>query len=389
VRHLTLVLVWTVASSCGPKVGRAGEPFPAQSIWAAPPRPRLPQEADTNDARAYYTFGTLHIRSRPDTAAAAFYWATQLDPWRADAYYGRAVALMRTLWEPDKYAYGMWMPKRPLRENELEVVDSLNRLAYELDPYIDRRFDYLVGPPAAEVICDRVRNPMAAGACYMQARNFGLSLQKLGAALKKDPKQIALHYLRAHAYYQLRHFDSAAAELGVLADSLGNRQEKGLTAFYVSRATIYYAQGMAYTQMDDTAAARAAYERALVEDLAFHMASVRLAGRALSSGDTTTALSHLAHAVSVRPADARLRLFYGIILASRDQRTAALEQFRAAIETSPHFASPYLHIGQELEKTDRDSAIAAYDAFLVRSAQSDSTNRRWVEWRLQRLLASP
>jgi Tfp pilus assembly protein PilF len=389
VRDLALVFVWAVASSCGPTVGRAGEPFPAQSVWAAPPRPRLPEEADTNDARAYYTFATLHITSWPDTAAAAFYWATQLDPWCADAYYGRAVALMRTLWEPNQYASGLWMPKRSLQANEVEVVDSLNRLAYELHPYIDRRFDYLVGPPASGRICDRVRNPIAAGTCYMQARNFKLSVEKLGAALKKDPKEIALHYLRAHAYYQLRHFDSAAAELSVLADSLGNRQEKQLTAFYVSRATIYYAQGMAYTQMDDTAAARAAYERALVEDLAFHMASVRLAGRALSSGDTTAALSHLAHAVSVRPADAPLRLYYGIILASRDQRTTAVEQFRAAIETSPHFAPPYMHIGQELEKMDRDRAIAAYEAFLLRSAQTDSTNRRWVERRLQGLLATP
>ncbi|HJU69205.1 MAG TPA: tetratricopeptide repeat protein [Gemmatimonadaceae bacterium] len=386
-RSIGLGTAMVVIAGCGGQTPAAGEPFPAQSLWVNPPRPPLAADADTNDPNAYYQLGALDIVRRPDTAAAAFYWTTRLDPWRADAHYARSVALIRSLWKRHRQT-GMWMPTRRLRENEMKVIDSLNRIAYELDPYIDRRFDRLVGPPATPYLCERARDAVSAGLCFMQLGNFAASVQKLGAALEKDPKLISLHYLRAQAHFQLGQYDSAAAELGVLADSLGNRQEKELTAFYVSRATIYYAQGMAYMQMADTVAARSAYERALVEDLGFHMASVRLAGRALSVGDTTEALSQLAHAVGVSPSDAPLRYYYGLVLDHNRQYKEAEEQYRKAIEINEDFAPPYLHLARLLEPHDLASAVASYDTFLMRSPRSDTT-RAWVAQRLRRLVGSP
>jgi tetratricopeptide (TPR) repeat protein len=160
-----------------------------------------------------------------------------------------------------------------------------------------------------------------------------------------------------------------------------------LTAFYVSRATIYYAQGMAHTQRGDTAAARQSYERALVEDLGFHMASVRLAGRALSMADTAAALSHMVHAVGVSPSDAPLRYYYGLILDHNRQAREAEEQYRQAIEINPHFAPPYLHLGRLLEQHDLGSAVASYETFLQRSPLSDTT-RTWVVRRLRDLVGS-
>ena len=377
-----VVAVWGCSSR-----GGAGEPFPEQSVWTNPPRPTLHPKADTNDANAYYLRGLGTIAFRPDTAAAAFYWVTQLDPWRADAYYARSVALLRTLWGKHR-ELEMWLPKRRPRENEMQVIDSLNQIAYRLDPYIDRRFDRLVGPPVSPFMCDRVRNAISAGMCFMQFGNYEKSVERLGAALKKDPKQVYLHYLRAQAHFQIGQFDSAAAELGVLADSLGKRQEKEMSAFYVSRATIYYAQGMAYMQLADTVAARAAYERALVEDLSFHMASVRLAGRALSEGDTTAALQHLAHAVTVSPSDAALHYYYGLVLDHANQYKEAEAQYRQAIDINPHYAPPYVQLGRLLETNDLGSAVASYDTFLLRSPKSDTT-RAWVASRLKGLVGAP
>jgi tetratricopeptide (TPR) repeat protein len=367
--------------------GGAGEPFPEHSVWTTPPRPSLRSTADTNDANAYYYRGLGTIAMRPDTAAAAFYWVTQLDPWRADAYYARSVALLRTLWGPHR-ELEMWLPKRRPKENEMRVIDSLNQIAYRLDPYIDRRFDRLVGPPVSPAMCNRVRDAISAGMCFMQFGNYGKSVERLGAALQKDPEQIYLHYLRAQAHFQIGQFDSAAAELGVLADSLGKRQEKEMSAFYVSRATIYYAQGMAYMQLADTTAARGAYERALVEDLSFHMASVRLAGRALSEGDTTAAIQHLAHAVTVSPADAALRYYYGLVLDHAKQYKEAEAQYRQAIDINPHYAPPYVQLGRLLEGSDLGSAVASYDTFLLRSPRKDTT-RAWVKDRLKRLVGAP
>jgi Tfp pilus assembly protein PilF len=270
----------------------------------------------------------------------------------------------------------------------MRVIDSLNQIAYRLDPYVDRRFDRLVGPPVSPAMCTRVRNAISAGMCFMQFGNYEKSVERLGAALRKDPEQIYLHYLRAQAHFQIGQFDSAAAELGVLADSLGKRQEKEINAFYVSRATIYYAQGMAYMQLADTTAARGAYERALVEDLSFHMASVRLAGRALSEGDTTNAIQHLAHAVTVSPSDAPLRYYYGLVLDHAKQYREAEAQYRQAIDINPHYAPPYLQLGRLLESNDLASAVASYDTFLMRSPQRDTT-RAWVTDRLKRLIGAP
>src|SRR5688572_3214210 len=306
-----VVLSAIVLSSCGPR-REISEALPAQSSWVAPPRPALPAEADTNDARAYFLFGTIMIGPRPDTAAAAFYWATQLDPWDADAYYARAVALLRTLMEPLPGS-SILAPKRRLTQPEAEVIDSLNRAAYELDPFIHRRFDHLVGPPLEFLFCEAMRDKRASGMCFLHKSEYANALRGFGEALKRTPKEIELHYLRAQMFFRLRHFDSAAFELRVLADSMEGRQTKK-AMLYISRAAIFYAQGMAYTQHRDTVKAREAFERALVEDLSFHMANVRLAAHAVATGDTTAALTHLAHAVNLRPADARLRVYYGITL---------------------------------------------------------------------------
>ena len=362
------------------------QPLPAGSPWVQPARPALPSGADTNDATAYSMLGTSTIVAHPDTAAAAFYWAIQLDPWRADAYYARAIALVRTLMEP-RGGFNIWVPKRRLRESELQVVDSLHRAAYDLNPFIDRRLDHLLGPPIVPLICDRILDVKSAGMCFLYKGNRTMAVRRLGEALKKKPKDIDLHYIRAQLFFRLLQFDSAASQLGILADSLEKRQIKKAMV-YVSRAAIFYAQGMAYTEHGDTAKAREAYERALVENLAFHMASVRLAGHALATSDTSAALNHLAHAITVRPADAPLRLYYGVLLSQRKQRREAADQFMRAIEINPYYAPPYLHLGRLLERSDPENAMTSYETYLSRAVQSDST-REWVARRVQQLGRSP
>lgn len=371
-------------SSCGSRGGH-GEPFPAESPWVSPARPTLPPEADTNDATAYYIFGTSTIFAKPDTAAAAFYWATRLDPWHAEAYYARSVALLRSLMAP-WHGTQIWTPTRRPRRNEMEVIDSLNRVAYDLDPFIERGFDHLLGPPAVLLNCQRLLNHRSAAMCHLSRGDYVPAAQNLGEALKRKPGDIDLHYYRAQTFFRLFQFDSAANELRVLADSLERRQTKKVM-IYVSRAAIFYAQGTAYAQHGDSAKARDAYERALIEDLSFHMASVRLSGHALATGDTTAALSHLAHAVTLRPTDAALRLYYGLVLAYRNQRREAADQYMRAIEANPYYAPPYLHLGRLLERTELENAITAYHMYLGRAARGDST-RTWVVERL-RALGSP
>jgi hypothetical protein len=72
----------------------AAAPVHAQRGADAPRRPRLPVEADTNDARAYFQLGQEMLERRPAQAAEAFYWASQIDPAWADPVYGRYAALL-------------------------------------------------------------------------------------------------------------------------------------------------------------------------------------------------------------------------------------------------------------------------------------------------------
>lgn len=375
-----------VAWSCASAPSRVDERLPAESHWIAPARPSLPVEADTNDAAAYLSFGTATIGSAPETAAAAFYWATRLDPWAADAYYARAVALRLSLMEL-RAGTNVWVQKRNIRQQERTVIDSLDHVAHTLNPFIDRRYDHLFGPPVVFLICGRVLAVREEGMCLLHKGQHVRAVRRFADALKAHPEDIDLHYLRAQLFYRLSQFDSAAVQLRILGDSMENRQMKRMTV-YVSRATILYAEGRANAEHGDSAAARQAYERALAEDLAFYMASVRLAGHALATRDTAAALRHFAHAITVQPADAPLRFYYGVILSNRNQRREAAEQYMRAIEINPYYAPPYVHLGRLLERSDRENAVTAYHMYLGRAARGDST-RAWVLERLQALVRSP
>ncbi|MGK4301757.1 hypothetical protein, partial [Klebsiella pneumoniae] len=69
---------------------------------AAPARPPISSQyggpADTaaarNSADAYMAYGLTKLGLEPDTAAAAFYWASRLDPWRAEPLYARSLAIL-------------------------------------------------------------------------------------------------------------------------------------------------------------------------------------------------------------------------------------------------------------------------------------------------------
>jgi hypothetical protein len=54
-----------------------------------PPRPQLPRGADPNDWEAYFDLGDARFQRAPREAAAAFYWASRLDPTRSEPLFAR------------------------------------------------------------------------------------------------------------------------------------------------------------------------------------------------------------------------------------------------------------------------------------------------------------
>lgn len=352
------------SASAPPRLSSA----PLDSSWVSPRRPRLPFASDTNSADAYEQWGRSLIAYAPDSAAAAFYWASRLDPWRPAPYYERGIALLMTHAERPQVGANMlpWAMNKELSEAELSLVDSLNELAMLRDPFMERSLDgFLSGSPPPSMV-NRMRDVAQRGYWEFSIGAYDSAVVHLGKALAKKPDFAGMRTVRAVAFYYLNQFDSTAAELEAVLSRLEVRERKQTVLFYRSKAMMHYALAIALVQKDDPRA-REHFEAALVEDLSFYMARVRLAGLALERADTTAALASLAQAVELKNDDPALQYFDGVLLRNRD-RAAATAAFQRAVELAPEFAPPHLQLGVLAEvRGDTASAIAAYGRFIALS----------------------
>lgn len=355
-------------------------------VDAAPPRPPLVAGADTNDPRAYFELGELRIGSEPDTAAAAFWWAARLDPWWAEPVYARAVALLASRnYTARARARGI----RPEPERDalvMATVDSLMMRASSLDPFFVRSLDYVLTGRMPAFMAERMGDPVDGAYVAIDAGDYDHAAALLGRALAKHPGQASTRYLRAQAFYHLARYDSAAGELAHAIDTLRARDTSRRTlTTYRSKEMLYFALGTAQSARHDTAAARAAYEQALVENLGFAMARVRLAGLALAHADTAGALRELDAALFTTPDDPALQYFYGELLASVGQTRGAIDRLLRAVSLDPDFAAPHLLLGRIAEAIgEREEAADEYASYL-QHAPRRTDERRWVEQRLAAL----
>src|SRR5215475_6805174 len=104
-----------------------------------PKRPKLDSQSDTNDAAAYFQFALARLRTEPQKAADALYWASRLDPVSADNYYARRIALLLVdlprLWRyRDR-------DRRTMESKEIKQIDSLYLLALTINPFVSQTLD--------------------------------------------------------------------------------------------------------------------------------------------------------------------------------------------------------------------------------------------------------
>ena len=133
-----------------------------------------------------------------------------------------------------------------------------------------------------------------------------------------------------------------------------------------------FAIGIARVQQDDFPAARAAFERALVANLGFYWAHVRLAGSALKLNDTTTALTELDQAVQMEAKDPVLRLFDGVVLHEAGREPEAATQLERAELLDPYYADPYYWLAEVYRHQGRGpDAVRQYQLFLGHATRTD------------------
>ena len=339
------------------------------------PRPALPQGADTNDAAAYYRLGDSVMYREQGLADRAFYWAVRLDPTMAEAYYAR--------WElryhgrvhrlyPDDSVRRIPRPT----PNEEAALDSLRLSAFMYNPFLDGALDI---PPQIRTLSERQadRDARTAGLLAYVRGDYRKAVKKWGEAIRKRPENAPFHFPRAYAWVHLGERDSAVADLTALINRIERIEDSTVTP-YLSKAFLYYAIGLLRGEQQRFPEARAAYESALLENLGFYMAHLRLSVVALHLHDTTTALTELETGTLMRGDDPVLHTLQGGILDGAKRFNEAEHELLAAIHVDTDYAPPYAYLGHIAEQRhDTTRALSAYHEYVARASHTAS-DRTWV-----------
>jgi tetratricopeptide (TPR) repeat protein len=391
---MRLLFILTLAAAC------AAAPLSAQRPGQAPRRPRLAAAADTNDARAYYRLGQERLERRPDEAAAAFYWASQIDPGWADPLYGRHVALLMS--DPRRLVRYWDGDRRTRTSAEVLAIDSLYLRALRIDPFVQRPFERelvrvlvmnLLGADApgadaalasfyTETILQDMA-PLLRGRVMAGEGKLMQALQAYDEALRESRgrRSETRRYIRHERgrMFAIAGNDSAAlAELQQAIDLGVEEEREELVRFYDSKAVLEHSRGRVLERAGDLAGAREAYSRALVEDLAYHPAHVRLGALALAEGDTATAEQELALAAQAGADDPVARMVYATLLVRLRRLDEAQAELQAAVAAAPFWAEPWFVLGLVRDWGAPGDATEAYRGFLQR-VRRDDPRRAQVE----------
>lgn len=365
----------------------------AQRTGAPPRRPTLPASADTNSAQAYNDYGLDQLRSNPRRAAAAFYWASRLDPISAEVVYAYRIALM--LDDPERLRGYLRGDPRTLRGPESRRLDSLMQRALTLNPFYHAWLDdILVTEFVTRELGRSLRiDGVEASApeisyavnSWLRSRDSGLrpilsysqgkfreSLDQWADEARQRPRDPMPRAWRARALYLGGNLDSARAELSTALRLARAADADSTRVFYESKSAWEFALGRIFEGLGRLDSAQAAYERTLVEELSYYQAHIRLGMLRLARGDTAAALTELSRAVLVKEDEYLPRITYAAALRLAGRHDSAETHLDRAIELEPWVALPRLLLGLERQARGNNAgAVEAFEAYLARSPRSD------------------
>lgn len=344
---------------------------PRAGAQDAPERPKLAASADTNSWEAYYDRGVEDLKFHRATGAdAAFYWASQLAPQRAEPLFGRWVAF----WLSD---YGRWedyLNERPsvLASPAVARANALPDSAMMRNPFVHQGL--------AILLYDQMpgrwpENDLTRGWIAYSGVHSKLALDHLGRALRHEKKRrVWIRTMRAQSFVNLAQYDSAAAELEALRAEMVAREQSTVGTGYQSKEMIAYAVAMLRIASGDKTGGRAALGDALSENLGFYPAHDLLGQLAVAEGDTATALRESEQAVQIAPDDAVMQYRHGVALLAALRPADAVAPLKRATASAPWYAAPHYSLGIALEDAGQaDAARAALERYVAIAPRGDST----------------
>ncbi len=374
------------------------DPASAQgrTIDRSPARPRLPTGADSNDANAYFALGAERLQREPHLAAAAFHWAARLDPRSAEAVYARRVSLLLE----DRSRLRLYVEDTTGQRSTADTryIDSLYLHAVHLDPFLREDLEALLLSRYAEIVwLPEVRRggmlateadvtpadlrvyiqrhlrdysaALSARFAYCEGR-YDSALAQWAELARTKPRTASIHAERARAFYHLGRLDSARASMEK-ALAVARRDDADSARFaYESKAAWEHALGRIHERLNDLPAARAAYERAVIEDLAYFPAHLQLAQLHLTQGDTAAAMREFERAAVAAEDEYLPRANYGFRLATRGQLDSAVIHLRRATAIEPLAVESHLMLGLVFDaQGDTAQAREAFARFAALAAR--------------------
>lgn len=369
----------------------------------APRRPRLPSTADTNSAQSYADYALDQLRRNPAQAAAALYWATRLEPANADLVYARHVALLVS--DTDLLVGWMNGDRRVLASARALTVDTLWERAIVIDPFLRRQLDGLLLEryvenavmrsqgarwegdllTAIHAYLNDIDDPFIRSWVLSSRGDYTEALGVYGQMVLRDSAKVGLRVERATAYVAAGRLDSARMDLEAALASARRADTTSIGHVYHSKAPLEYTLGMLLARMGDVSGARAALQRALVENLGYVPAYVRLSQLALAVRDSAAAVRELERAVDIRPDDYHARLKLGFLLGAMGRNDAAIPHLERAATVEPWAPEPVDLLAQVHDAAGhRAAALGAYQRFLALCRRDDPA-RRIAEQRIAAL----
>ena len=350
--------------------------LPGQAKDTVPPRPPLASDADTNSAVAYYALGVAQLPDHPQRAAAAFFWATRLDPANGAAWYGRWAARML---DPDRpppgsFALGGLVE---IRDPDRQDPDSLRSKALLRDPLLYVRFDFDVGDElmrrTAQVALSlhETSDPVLRGWIDYAAGRFASAARDYAEGVRAHPGDYGLHLARARTFMLASQYDSAISEMGLFLAGRAHYIEHDPVGPDQSLLLGRYALARLEALKGDTDAALRAYAAVLASDSGFGRAHVELARLALARHDTALALREYGWGVTV--GDPAVWYEYGMLLLRARRPADAALQFERAIQADSDYVAPYLPLALLEEKAGFEAeAVPLYARFIAEAPRSQA-----------------